>query len=326
MYVHFTFLGYIFAGFFSFVGLAVVLLLIVKGDSRKTNLYKTARSFVVNIICIGTLYSIFYYMETVAHKAEVGIVLRVIDYIVCILLPYSWARLVTMLTDDNKPLKVLRAVRWITIARIIVFAILTTFYMDAYYYIENGTVKAITFTVDLLFTLVIIGSVVVCAFKGIRGTIGSLSKKYVIAVTICILLFDFDQFKIDAGLADGDYGVSVWSMGAFDTTGPLILIISILTIIFIYKTDFSPLYFRPDYEENTINNLTQILDTIAEKHKLTNREREVMELVYEGLTNPDIAEELFISRNTVKHHVHNLFEKLDVSTRIELVHLINIQK
>ena len=69
-----------------------------------------------------------------------------------------------------------------------------------------------------------------------------------------------------------------------------------------------------------------MLDTIAEKHKLTHREREVMELVYEGLTNPDIAEALFISRNTVKHHVHNLFEKLDVSTRIELVHLINIQK
>gem|GEM_PF-3765004 len=68
------------------------------------------------------------------------------------------------------------------------------------------------------------------------------------------------------------------------------------------------------------------LDLIAEEHFLTVREREVLELCYEGMTNPEIAEALYISMNTVKRHLHNIFEKLDVSTRIELIHLVNSKK
>ena len=68
------------------------------------------------------------------------------------------------------------------------------------------------------------------------------------------------------------------------------------------------------------------LDLIAEEHFLTVRERKVLELCYEGMTNPEIAEALYISMNTVKRHLHNIFEKLDVSTRIELIHLVNSKK
>ena len=48
---------------------------------------------------------------------------------------------------------------------------------------------------------------------------------------------------------------------------------------------------------------------------LTNREREVLNLIGEGLTNQEIAYRLFIEVGTVKNHVHNLLKKLDVSSR-----------
>lgn len=48
---------------------------------------------------------------------------------------------------------------------------------------------------------------------------------------------------------------------------------------------------------------------------LTNREREVLNLIGEGLTNQEIADRLFIEVGTVKNHVHNLLKKLDVSSR-----------
>lgn len=48
---------------------------------------------------------------------------------------------------------------------------------------------------------------------------------------------------------------------------------------------------------------------------LTEREREVLELLAEGLTNQQIGERLFISSNTVKRHLKAVFEKLEVSNR-----------
>jgi len=59
-------------------------------------------------------------------------------------------------------------------------------------------------------------------------------------------------------------------------------------------------------------------ESIWESEKLTRREKEVAALIEKNLSNREIAEELCISEATVKKHVSNIFEKLEIESRKEL--------
>jgi DNA-binding NarL/FixJ family response regulator len=63
--------------------------------------------------------------------------------------------------------------------------------------------------------------------------------------------------------------------------------------------------------------------TRAERKQLTPREREILQLVAQGLTNLQIAKMLFISQPTVKLHVHHILEKLGARTRTEAARFAN---
>ena len=55
-----------------------------------------------------------------------------------------------------------------------------------------------------------------------------------------------------------------------------------------------------------------------ERSPLSTREREIVQLVAQGFKNKEMAEKMFISEQTVKNHLHNIFDKLGVSDRLEL--------
>ena len=62
-------------------------------------------------------------------------------------------------------------------------------------------------------------------------------------------------------------------------------------------------------------------DNPAERRKdgsLSNREKEIVALVAQGLKNKEIAGKLYVAEQTVKNHLHKIFDKLGVSDRVEL--------
>ncbi|NOT77277.1 MAG: winged helix-turn-helix transcriptional regulator [Cyclobacteriaceae bacterium] len=52
---------------------------------------------------------------------------------------------------------------------------------------------------------------------------------------------------------------------------------------------------------------------------ISKREQEVLELISQGLSNQEIADKLFVSVSTIKSHLSNLFQKLDVSRRTQAI-------
>jgi DNA-binding NarL/FixJ family response regulator len=79
---------------------------------------------------------------------------------------------------------------------------------------------------------------------------------------------------------------------------------------YIEKQAFDRAAFRRAIEE-----AKPIYQSLNELNALTEREREVLDLLAQGLTNKEIAEKLVITTNTVKRHLKAIFEKLDVHTR-----------
>ena len=69
----------------------------------------------------------------------------------------------------------------------------------------------------------------------------------------------------------------------------------------------------------------KIVSDCPELALLSNREQSVLQKILEDKKRKDIAEELFITENTVKKHISNIFAKLGVSNRHELLEKINKQ-
>jgi len=67
------------------------------------------------------------------------------------------------------------------------------------------------------------------------------------------------------------------------------------------------------------NNLSKQAQQKVMVPRLTDRELQVLKLVAQGMSNREVAEELFISENTVKNHVRNILEKLHLHSRMEAV-------
>lgn len=76
-----------------------------------------------------------------------------------------------------------------------------------------------------------------------------------------------------------------------------------------------------------ILNIPSDISEITEKFRLTKREQEIIVMVLDGKSNKEIEEELYISLRTVKSHLYNVYRKLNIKNRLQLMntihHLIN---
>lgn len=119
------------------------------------------------------------------------------------------------------------------------------------------------------------------------------------------------------------WGNSRFIREPLDLTIVFWLIINAVTLVWVYKKTFMPAFDEKEQPEENRRSLSERIAEICSQYKLTPREKELMELIYSGMSNKEIAETLFLSESTVKTHIYNIFKKMEVKNRVGVICIIN---
>ena len=152
-----------------------------------------------------------------------------------------------------------------------------------------------------------------------------------LAVFRVVLFSDIARTKEDLlyvagfGLMFGRIGDAAGNLAGIilnDKLIPLVIVSSICFVVtfIVFFLLYNKLYIPvaqplPSQEER--------MNAFIQKHELSLRETEVLNLIIDGASNSEISEKLFISENTVKFHVRNILKKTGCSNRTELLTALN---
>ncbi|MBQ3387272.1 MAG: hypothetical protein IJG53_08110 [Eggerthellaceae bacterium] len=107
----------------------------------------------------------------------------------------------------------------------------------------------------------------------------------------------------------------------------MFLLVTALTILFAWiALRRQSVFDKTPAEEAAAKTRETLPETLAGKYKLTSREVEVMSLFAQGYSLSKVSQELYISLGTAQSHIKNIYRKLDVHSKDELIALIDSWK
>lgn len=185
------------------------------------------------------------------------------------------------------------------------FALVVLF---SFFFPENGLVYA---GLVLIFALMICFSSILIVRrrdKIAEGTMRRLCLSFVVlSVVFCPLIM------LDAGLSYVYSGFKIFFLSGVLAFPLYFLWFSVVSLVYLVG------YFaRPPQKASS-----GIDDAKLAEYKITEREKEIVLLLQQGLTYKEIGEKLFISVHTVNNHVANIYAKAGASSRIDLLRCLS---
>jgi DNA-binding NarL/FixJ family response regulator len=139
------------------------------------------------------------------------------------------------------------------------------------------------------------------AGAGDRFALLTEARTHVPSLKVVVVSASEDPTRIDAALSAGAVAYVLKRAQPEDVTSAI-------------RQVFSPSLFLAG---NRVQSRPPRLDEAADDAGLTRREREILALVAEGGTNREVAQLLWVTEQTVKFHLANIFRKLDVTNRTQ---------
>lgn len=304
-------LSYLLAAFLAIAGITMSLL-----SKKRTS---TSLNNAILVFLFAMLLMCFYdWFLYYANYSFLGIsdtlTLRLGSCLIAVIF-YFWVNLEQKIVGTDEFSKSIRFFRIYSIAYAIAWFILSVFFHGKLFY----TIKfLLLFTDIVLLVSMLLLSVVYMSRLIIEGKKGV--PAYMIIVT-AMLIWNYVSFIW--GEMSVYWGNSGFIRTPLDFTIIFWLIVNIATIYFVYHVDFTEAYSMDAESAPAAFSIDDRLEEMSEEYGLTNRELDILRLIYRGMSNNEIAEELFISKSTVKSHIYNIFRKANVKSRSEIILLIH---
>lgn len=98
-------------------------------------------------------------------------------------------------------------------------------------------------------------------------------------------------------------------------------IVGLYFLLIFFASDLAPVFMTRSYLRKNASEFEDVKNTaedLFQKYGISKREKDIIHQICLGKTNQEIADELFISVQTVKDHTYNIFRKINVTNRVQL--------
>ena len=310
------------------VGTGTLTIYAVKGLTEKQELYKVGGVFIGMFLMYAAFEFLLNYFASDAETYSLFRICVAISDCFYFLMVVSWLLLLGFLSGNpflvkKRPLFMITAV----------YGVVVELFVGIQWRVSDGLLALSPETFDPIKMIMLLnfGYSVILGICGVRYLLfgidrmsGEKSQKYVIAFSLTFLVYIVWIIYWDYVVASEDFatGTSILKFDPILFAYPLCCLIS---LGMLFRKDALRLEQYRGSDPDPAVETEKAWESIAETCKLTIREIEIMRLVFEGRSNPDIGKTLFIAENTVKRHMNHIFSKTGAKNRYELLALLSKQ-
>ena len=296
------------------LGVSGLTVAFLAGRKKKDALNDAFVLFFAGMLVICCYDMIIYYCDYVIGVLSNLKVLRIGNCIIAGTM-LLWVNLQSCILE-REALKLLDGlVKKYLVFYIAMWMLLTVFLRIEHFYTLKWLLLATDVILIVAFMASAVARIIYAAAAGMK-----IELYYMILVTAMLLWNYISYFWGETSVY---WGNSRFIREPLDLTIVFWLIINAGSLFFAYHKTFITVFDREEDGMSDRRTLKGRINDVCEQYKLTPRERELMELIYAGMSNKEIAETLFLSESTVKTHIYNIFRKLEVKNRVGVICIIN---